>query len=115
MIGLTGPGSSVYVSTQTNIENKNGSRLFTTLPFLIEALHSDIEIHSTHFSMDDPDINLTLAFYSIRALHANGQPSMDYSFFARVKLDSAYVKADLQPSKRILLASPLYLANRWKA
>lgn len=115
ILGLSGPSNAICVPTQTEIANKNGSRLASTLPFLLEVCASDLEIHATRFYMDDPAINLSLAFYSMRALSDNGQPAIRYSFFAKVKLDSAYVKADLQPSKHILLASPLYIVQEWKA
>ncbi|HEY0753393.1 MAG TPA: hypothetical protein VGD98_05475 [Ktedonobacteraceae bacterium] len=111
ILSLAGSASSVYVPTQTEIANKNGSRLASTLPFLLEMLGSDMEIHSARFYMDDPDMNLALAFYSIRALQENARPSVSYSFFARVQLDSTYLKADLQPSKHIVLAAPLYIVN----
>lgn len=115
IVGLAGLGSGTCVKTQTEIENRNGSRLTSTLPFLLEILASEMEIHSTRSYMDDPALNLALAFYSMRALHENGHPSVTYSFFASVKVDSAFVKPDLRPSRHVLLATPLYMINTRKA
>lgn len=114
IVGLSGEASSIITVAQSEIENKNGSRLSSTLPFLIEVLGSDLEVNATRFYLDDPAINLALAFYSMRALNDNGHPAANYTFFARVKLDSEHVKPDLRPSKHTLLASPLFIVNEWK-
>ncbi len=114
IVGLAGAASSMIVSVQTEVENKNGSRLSSTLPFLLEVLASDLEISSNRFYLYDPGINLALAFYTMRALNENGRPGATYSFFAQVKLDSEHVPADLRPGKHLLLASPLYIINEWR-
>jgi hypothetical protein len=107
ILGLAGAASYVYASTDGSM-----SHISSSLPHLVSVIAKEYKITSSHPRFRQRQVSISQVLDTIEYMEEYNREDahlQSFSFFAKLKLDSKNV-ATWNADKRVLLASPLYIA-----